>query len=337
MERYAEWSGRLRIAQRVLATAALLVALGAFGSTFLSFSAFGGTVGCGAPIAGSKVEHRAPATSFLYGREAGVCTSNGHSRLAVAGVIGVLALVLGVAGWASPLGLPWWATGEDPPLVVQRRLDGSYEDGSVEDEAPAHSGTGAASFPALAAPGRQALPSSTGGPPRRPLPAPGRPSSETPARPARPASDAPRLRPDLARAARPATRPAGARPAAAPPAADQPARALGPGPTSGAGGRPGEGAPRPAPARTRSPAPRAAEGGIPASRGAAAKPAVPRPKPGAPQKAEAARPVEAAQKEAAPRKAASVRKTGGQEDAPERTNPPAEERSSRAPKPPVRK
>ncbi|MDQ2728873.1 MAG: hypothetical protein M3Y91_13655, partial [Actinomycetota bacterium] len=122
MQREPKWMNRASVVQRAVATLALLVALGAVGITFRSFGALG-MIGCGAPIAGSHVEHRAPTDSFLYGREASVCTRNGHSRLAIAGVVAVLALGLGVAGWVRPLGLPWWMTGDDPPHLAGRRQD----------------------------------------------------------------------------------------------------------------------------------------------------------------------------------------------------------------------
>lgn len=141
MDRKHKWEGRFSLAQRVVATLALLVALGALGSTFQSFGAYG-EVGCGPPIHGTKVEHRAPATSFLDGREAAVCQSNGHSRLAVAGVVGVLALVVGIAGWLRPLGLPWWATGDDPPWLAERRREDAHDhmdDPATEPLVPAES------------------------------------------------------------------------------------------------------------------------------------------------------------------------------------------------------
>lgn len=236
------WEGRLGVAQRVVATLALLVALGALGSTFRSFAAYG-TIGCGAPMLGSKVEHPAPSTSFLFGREASVCRGNGHSRLAVAGAVGVLALIVGIAGWLKPLGLPWWATGEDPEWLAQRRREGDYDrldDPAVEPPVPAGSLTGAAPGvgggpPAAAPPPSSAAMAETDGVPHAPIrrsPAPGSAERLRQARArvqerapgGQPRARSPRAAPDHAEPAgvRPRARTAGAATTRAEPAPEPP-------------------------------------------------------------------------------------------------------------------
>lgn len=180
MEREPKLMTRAGVVQRVVATLALVVALGAVGSTFLSFGALD-SVGCGAPILGSKVEHRAPTSSFLYSREGPVCTRNGHSRLAIAGVVAVLALVVGVGGWVRPLGLPWWLTGEDPPSRVRRRMEGgggglSGPVAGADDTAQTSVRLPSAPLTASSSPSASSTPS-VGGQAR---PAPGRPATAAP-------------------------------------------------------------------------------------------------------------------------------------------------------------
>lgn len=105
---------RSGVIQRTVASAALLVAALALASTFLAFDAFG-QIRCKAPIFFGGVIHGAPTTSFLFHREGPVCAGNAHSRLAVAVVVMVLGLALGVAGWLLPTDLPWWAAGRERP------------------------------------------------------------------------------------------------------------------------------------------------------------------------------------------------------------------------------
>lgn len=122
MKRNRERTNRVGVVQRVVATLALLVAVVAFGSTLRSFTMYG-TVGCGAPLQGSKVTRPAPTSSFLFGREGQICQNRGHSKLALGGVVGILALVVGISGMVVPLGLPWWLTGEATPWAKPASSD----------------------------------------------------------------------------------------------------------------------------------------------------------------------------------------------------------------------
>ncbi|MGH9077812.1 MAG: hypothetical protein ACRDY0_10245, partial [Acidimicrobiales bacterium] len=163
---------RARMVQRVVGTLGFVAAAAAFGSTFLTFGAFGQIV-CGSPISGGKVLQKAPVTSFLNGGEGPVCAGDAHSRMVLAVVIIGVGLVVALGGWLLPTGLPWWMTGQPRPdkeptwvglamvsmfdhLPLLRRLSAP-----VEDWAP--------SGPALAFGGRPASPGSgLGAPESRP-------------------------------------------------------------------------------------------------------------------------------------------------------------------------
>ncbi len=95
---------RLRLVQRTVGTLALLVAVAAAVTVFLPFRVL--DIQCGPAISGAKVEIGAPRGSLVQDHEAPVCHHKGDSRLVVAGIVFVLAAVLGLAGWFLPLA--WW-------------------------------------------------------------------------------------------------------------------------------------------------------------------------------------------------------------------------------------
>jgi hypothetical protein len=111
----SNWLARAKLIQRIVGSLAGVVAALAVASTFLSFTAFG-QIRCRAPIYGGGVLHRAPTTSFLYGREGPVCAGDAHSRLAYALIIAALCVAIALAAWLLPTGLPWWMTGEERPV-----------------------------------------------------------------------------------------------------------------------------------------------------------------------------------------------------------------------------
>ncbi|MHB1533336.1 MAG: hypothetical protein ACYC1D_01735 [Acidimicrobiales bacterium] len=108
---------RFGLIQRIVASLALLVAVGAVVSMYLPFTVLS-TIRCAGPLASGNVLRQAPTGSFVYGQEGPICAGDAHSRLVVFGVAALLALVLGVAGWVLPAGLPWWMTGGDRPGVA---------------------------------------------------------------------------------------------------------------------------------------------------------------------------------------------------------------------------
>lgn len=117
-------AARVRLAQRAIATLALLLALGAFVTMFLPFGVY--NISCGSAIGGSKVVHDAPSASFLHGQEPQLCAAHGHSRLIYAAIVIVLAGTVGVAGWVLPPGGPWWAIEGDEPWTGAGSVGGGY-------------------------------------------------------------------------------------------------------------------------------------------------------------------------------------------------------------------
>lgn len=102
---------RLRVAQRVIGTIGMLIALIAVGTMFMPFRIL--DVQCGSAVTGSKVEVGAPQGSLVQDHEVPLCHKKGSSRLITAGVVIVLGGALGYGGWLLPLEPPWYrAEGE---------------------------------------------------------------------------------------------------------------------------------------------------------------------------------------------------------------------------------
>ncbi|PZS16342.1 MAG: hypothetical protein DLM54_11365 [Acidimicrobiales bacterium] len=102
---------RLRVAQKVIGTIGILIALIAVGTMFMPFRIL--DVQCGSAVTGSKVEVGAPQGSLVQDNEVPLCHKKGSSRLITAGVVIVLGGALGYGGWLLPLEPPWYRAEDD--------------------------------------------------------------------------------------------------------------------------------------------------------------------------------------------------------------------------------
>jgi|GEM_PF-5165077 len=93
--------------KRVVPLVAVVIFLGALTYSLLPYKVLG--IDCGPALLGSTPKNHASAP-FLVTKEASVCKDRGGSRLATAGLIGVVAVILGLSGLLSPPARPYGLT-----------------------------------------------------------------------------------------------------------------------------------------------------------------------------------------------------------------------------------